>query len=575
MSIDQILEFVKKPEGAVLIGSLVSLLVLSLIIRSLKHRKLKRVLVDLDVQYNTMRSSPLSYKLNKTIALARINQEVALLVPKCKEEFDKVQANFTSIGEKLAEADDFIFMHKTKLAMQTIAQVEEQIQETSDIVSVLSQYMDQVLEKESEQRAEITRLKEVYRNLKLSIQDQSNELSFVMEYLESFSAEIEADFTNFEEYVYASEFDQSKLISDRIHERLVHLTGMIDKTPKLMMLAKGKIQAMLEEVSTLYLQAREVGVVLNHLEIPKNLDLISEIVKNDLQALQKGELQSSDENLQDCVTRLNQLTQQIEREAKSYEQYTQLFQENQAEVKDKMEHMKQFSAVYQKYRDRFGYENWDTFIEEKQQQLQALDDRLDELNLKHQQKKTAYTSLLVALKEYDEALGVITKEINTLSEKLQNACSDEERALKQREKLQLIMHEITVKIRKHRLPSIGDAYGASMKEGHRHLAEIDQLLREMPLNIERLNVVLNRAIEHIYKLYNNVNNLIGVAGMVENAIVYGNKYRSTYPDVDSELTRAELAFRNGEYTQALTIAIQVIEKIHPGSYERLIRSQAA
>ena len=62
--------------------------------------------------------------------------------------------------------------------------------------------------------------------------------------------------------------------------------------------------------------------------------------------------------------------------------------------------------------------------------------------------------------------------------------------------------------------------------------------------------------------------------MVENTIVFGNKYRSSYPDIDSELTRAELCFRNGEYTQALKIAIATIEKIHPGSYEKLIKENS-
>ena len=62
--------------------------------------------------------------------------------------------------------------------------------------------------------------------------------------------------------------------------------------------------------------------------------------------------------------------------------------------------------------------------------------------------------------------------------------------------------------------------------------------------------------------------------MVENTIVFGNRYRSTYPDIDSELTRSELCFRNGEYTQALTIAIAIIEKIHPGNYEKMVKENA-
>lgn len=58
--------------------------------------------------------------------------------------------------------------------------------------------------------------------------------------------------------------------------------------------------------------------------------------------------------------------------------------------------------------------------------------------------------------------------------------------------------------------------------------------------------------------------------MVENAIVFGNRFRSTYPALDSDLTRAEVCYQNGEYTRALKIAIQAIENLHPGIYEKLV-----
>lgn len=74
----------------------------------------------------------------------------------------------------------------------------------------------------------------------------------------------------------------------------------------------------------------------------------------------------------------------------------------------------------------------------------------------------------------------------------------------------------------------------------------------------------------IYKLYDNVHNLIVTAEMVEEAIIYGNRFRSSFLEVNTELTKAELLFRNGEYTKALSTAVDIIEKINPGSYEMLI-----
>lgn len=85
-----------------------------------------------------------------------------------------------------------------------------------------------------------------------------------------------------------------------------------------------------------------------------------------------------------------------------------------------------------------------------------------------------------------------------------------------------------------------------------------------------MNAKLKEAIDYIYTLYNSVNNLVGMSVMVENAILFGNKYRSEYPEIDSELTRAELCFTNGQYTKSLKIAISAIEKLHPGAYEKLL-----
>ena len=143
--------------------------------------------------------------------------------------------------------------------------------------------------------------------------------------------------------------------------------------------------------------------------------------------------------------------------------------------------------------------------------------------------------------------------------------------INRRRQLQLIVNEITVKINKNRLPSISLKYEEDLRKANLIINEINCLLEATPLDVARLNEKLKEAIDFVYTLFNSVNNLVGMAIMVENTIVFGNRYRSTYPEIDSELTRAELCFRNGQYTKALKIAIHTIEKLHPGSYEKLIR----
>jgi len=164
--------------------------------------------------------------------------------------------------------------------------------------------------------------------------------------------------------------------------------------------------------------------------------------------------------------------------------------------------------------------------------------------------------------------------ISNMKSTMETATNDEDRARKQLVKLQIIMNQMQVKLRKYKLPNISDSYEADMTKANNYISKLSTLVDETPINMPLLNATLSEALDFIYKLYNNLTNVVATAIMVEDTIVFGNRYRSTYEDIDSELTRSELSFRNGEYTNALTTAIATIEKIHPGNYESMIRENA-
>ena len=184
------------------------------------------------------------------------------------------------------------------------------------------------------------------------------------------------------------------------------------------------------------------------------------------------------------------------------------------------------------------------------------------------------TTSLDGLKELYQNISTCNETLRDMRSKIEIANGDEDRVRKQVVKLQIIMNQMQVKIRKYKLPNISDTYEEDMNKANDYIHRLLNLLNEKPMNMQLLTSTLQDALDFIYKLYNNVNNVVGTVVMVENTIVFGNRYRSTYADIDSELTRAELCFRNGEYTQALTIAIATIEKIHPGNYESMIKENA-
>ena len=70
------------------------------------------------------------------------------------------------------------------------------------------------------------------------------------------------------------------------------------------------------------------------------------------------------------------------------------------------------------------------------------------------------------------------------------------------------------------------------------------------------------------KLYQTADSLINTAAMAEMAIVYGNRYRSSYKEIDKSLGDAEVLFKKGQYKQSLNVSINSIQMIERNIKEK-------
>ena len=560
------------------IGALVILLIFLffiLIKRKSNSKKLKDRMNELHIDYNSLKSIPLSFKLNKAIALARVNEAVGSKVDICKEDFELIQGDLTQISTMLADLDDAILTGNLKSGRMLISDLEGTLERVKGQVAKLETTLDEVLQKEVEQRTKVNEFKEQFRAIKEKINERRSQLSFSSEALENKINETEKLFSMFEEWMFVSEFDKAETTLQEIDATLKGIEQLITQLPDLLSAAQGVIPTLIDEVSQLYSKCKQKGWILDHLEIPTTLEMISQTLKDDLARLRRGEIEGLANNLEENRQRLVVLIQQLEREDSASGELDLL----KATVAEKLEQMKKIHSesmfIYEKVADKFDFSATLKQLDEKKATITKLNTEFISLkNLSHT-KEIASSDLSVKYKTFVHNLTAAYNELLEIYQALNSVRSDEERAHKQLLKLHLIMNEVQVKIHRHRLPNISAEADGDIQRAYSYISSIEDLLEEPTLNLPLLNGTLNEAIDYIYKLYNSVNNIVGMAIMVENTIVFGNRYRSSFADIDSELTRAELMYRNGEYTQSLTVALKAIEKIHPGSYEQLIRDNAA
>ena len=551
------------------IAFLVLILVL-ILSRTLKRKKIERRLKDLEIVMNEIRNNTLTFKYNKATAFARSNsdilEKVRAIAPRyenCIESIQRCESLFTL-------ADDKVDAHKLKKARLAMDDLDEIIDETKEKIRIITQSLDLILIPEKEVREQSNAVKEQFGNLKKVYQANRTSFYDAGRYFDALLQEIENGFSGFEEWMFASEFNKAKEELDKLSKSIEETSSRIAAYPGYYEKAKVILPSALNEVSGNIETTENSDVEIDFDRLKANVSKADEQIKEVVSYLDKGNDKEAKNILDTLSEFILSIQDDLDKETKAYNEIHGDLQANLGLLDEVIVELKEIESLYSNIKDRFGLEDWSKRFVIAEQQVISLKKKREQVQKILSDSDTLSSQAIHDYRIYADEVNTFSQQIKAMKQMLVGASSDESRAQKQLIKLQLILNEVRLNASTRFLPSISDQFNEDIEEGERLITRVSDVLSHSPLDVQTLNADLQEAIDFIYKLYNNANNLIGIAIMVENAIVFGNRFRSSYPEMDSELTRAELCFQNGEYTKALKVAIQAIESLHPGIYEKLV-----
>lgn len=575
MSIDELIQILSKPIVFGSIFAVLFLLILFYVVRSFKKRTVSKKLNQYEILYNECISIPISFKLNKASSIAKSNTDKEKIYNNLKLEYDDLDKRHDEIATVMEDIEDALAFNKLSMASRSMEDLGMLVEEALRLTRALDTRLDEVLEEEQEKRDEINVLKDTFRNLKTKLMGNVGMYRDAYDVLEAQTKNIESLFSQFEEWMFASDYEKAEGLIDEIHDDLTSYENNLDSVPKLYEMARGKIPVLLDKVSETYQEVLSDDVYLEHLEVPKNIGVLAEVLKDDLKRIAEVDVTFSDESLTNTFTRLEQIQYQIEKEVSANHEMNLIIQQAFPLLDEVLLHVSELLEKAPVVEKRFHFEELVHNVTGFSDKAQALSMNREKLLNEVETNEKPATVLLVSTNEIKHDIEILAKSLYEVMHQVNQANADEIRAKKQLMKLYLIINDVEVKIKKRSLPSISEKYAYDLQKSRAYVRQINDLLDQTILDIPTLNGTVSEAIDYIYKLHNNVNNLVGVVDMCEDSIVYANKYRAYVPDIDSELTKAELAFNNGEYTQSLTMIINAVDRYKPDSrYEEMIKKNA-
>ena len=138
---------------------------------------------------------------------------------------------------------------------------------------------------------------------------------------------------------------------------------------------------------------------------------------------------------------------------------------------------------------------------------------------------------------------------------------DESRAKEQLNMIQNLLIQSKNKLKEYKIPVIPNSYYIELEEAGEAIREIIKELAKKPIVIKILNIRVDTARDLVFKIYNKTNDIVKSVIACENLIVYGNRYRTTYKEIDAALNEAEELFRKGKYKQSMDTSIKAISAV--------------
>lgn len=542
-----------------------------IILKKSRLKKYKNILDELDLEKNLISSIPISLELSKVEPIIK-NEDLESKYKKWEDKSDVIKnERIPKIDDMLIDIDTFIEKRDFENCNYRIAKTELEIYKVREASESLLEEIKEITLSDEKYRSIVTKLKTKYRKLNSEYQEHSNLYDEMQDAITLQLENIEKNFLGFESAMENNEYTEVVHIVKALDAMIEHMGIVIKEVPDLILMAKEIIPKRIKEVDDVVKEMEEKGYPLEYLNIDYNVE---ESRKNINTILDKIRVL----NLEDCMFELRTILDyfdslfiDFEKERLSRKVYEESEHDFAIKLKKTEKVVNDVFEELDTIKNNYDLRDEDIdSIEEDKKILVVIQDDYKKLLAKLESKSTPYSSLHKEIEELTVRLKNMSDNLDVTLNSLGNMYDDEQRAREQLIEIEEFLQNSKRKIRSYKLPVITDNYFVELSEANDAIKEVIKELEKKPIVIKTLNTRVDTARDLVLKLYNTTNEMIKTAELAENCMVYGNRFRSSYTDIDRCLDEARKSFFKGDYKKSLDVSIKAISLVDKNFYQELV-----
>ncbi len=557
--------------STVLFIAIVIVVVTLQFIRKKKSNRYLEAIRGLERETNLVASTPVLLELSKVEAI--INNETM------EEKYNIWQKKFEDLKDKrLAEINDLLIeleslveRKKYNEYQKLFAKAELEIYKSKEFADNLLEQIKDISSSEEKYRNIITKLKTKYRKINSEFEQHRTLYEGMQEAIELQLENIEKRFLDFEKVMEKNEYDEVVHIVKALDTMVDHMNIIVKETPDVLLMANELIPKRMKEIKETVDDMTKQGYPLDYLNIDYNMDESKKNIENIMDKVKMLNLEGCMFDLKTILDYLDSLFVDFEKERLSRKVYEEINGDFSKKLKKINKMVKEIYNQLDDIKNMYDLSDDDVkIIDDANKLLVEINDDYKKLTAKVKNQSSPYSAVHKEIEELTVRLKNMEEQLDISLKSLGNMYDDEVRAREQLDEIQEFLKQCKIKIRSYKLPVITDNYFVELSEANEAIAEVIKELEKKPIVIKTLNTRVDTARDLVLKLYKTTNEMVKTAMMAEQAIVYGNRYISSYKEVEEGIKEATEAFYKGKYRESLDISIKATSIVDENIYKKLL-----
>lgn len=557
--------------GTVILICLIIVIICLVFIRKKEQKKYIDVAKKLEISKNQITSTPVLLELSKIEPLIK-NDLMEDKYNKWNDRFISIKENkISKIDDLLIDLDLYIENRKYKDCNISIAKAEMEIYKAKESADHLLDEIKEITLSEEKYRSIVTKLKTKYRKINKDYQKHKNMYDDMQEAIELQLENIEKNFLDFEKVMDKNEYSEVVKVVKALDTMIDHMSIVVEEIPDILLMAKQLIPKRIKEIKDTSKEMIDNSYPIEYLNIDYNIEESEKNIKKILDKIKLLNLEDCMFELKTILNYLDSLFVDFEKERlsrKVYEEIESSFNKKLTKtnkiVDDIYDELNDIKNMYD-----LNEEDIKTIYDVKKNLVIINDDyknmvgKVSALSVPYSMVHKDVESLTDRLKKLEEDLDIALKSLGNMHD-------DEERAREQLEEIENFLQESKNRMREFKLPVITDNYFIQLKEANEAIEEVIKELEKKPIVIKTLNTRVDTARDLVLKLYNTTNEMIKTAILAEKSIVYANRYKPYYNEVEEGLNEAEDYFYKGKYKESLDTVLKTCSLVDENIYKKLL-----